>query len=229
MSIRIPAKFILSGVLSWVIFTIALSYILSVSTGYSPLCNPFLSGCTSISATGTHYPAAYFYTYGLVAGSAFLSLVWMVIVSWLIKSQKSVASKTLQTYLFFAVIGCFSLAFGEAFLPVEKHTKQIVHVLFTSIFFITNVMTIFYVTNLLCRSDSDDHNKLTFEKAKKYPFQVICACLLILMIIFYLIPNSILNDNAIEWNTVLIVILWMASFYNNVDELYLTVCYDTKQ
>lgn len=229
MGIGIPAKFVLSGVLSWVIFTIALSYILSVSTGYSPLCNPFISGCTSIPATGTHYPAAYFYTYGLVAGSAFLSLVWMVIVSWLIKSQEFVVSKTLQTYLFFAVIGCFSLAFGEAFLPVERHTKQIVHVLFTSIFFITNVVTIFYVTILLCQSDSDHHGEITFEKAKKYPSQVICACLLVLMIMFYLIPNNILNDNAIEWNTVLIIILWMASFYKNLDELYLTVCYNTKQ
>ena len=229
MGIKIPTKFILSGVLSWVSVTIALSYILSVSTEYSPLCNPFISGCTSIPATGTHYPAAYFYSYGLVAGSAFLSLVWMVIVSWLIKSQEFVVSKTLKAYLFFAVTGCFSLAFGEAFLPVEKHTNQIVHVLFTSIFFITNIVTIFYVTILLCQSDSNHHGELSFEKAKKYPSQVICACLLILMIIIYLIPNSILNDDAIGWNTVLIIILWMASFYNKLDELYLTVCYDTKQ
>ncbi|HET9664237.1 MAG TPA: hypothetical protein VFP00_08410, partial [Burkholderiales bacterium] len=40
---------------------IAASYAVAVRAGAVPACNPFLDGCTSISATGRYAPASYIF------------------------------------------------------------------------------------------------------------------------------------------------------------------------
>jgi hypothetical protein len=53
------------------------AYSLAAANGLVPACNPFLEGCTSISATGRYVPASYVFKPAHLVQSALLVMLWM--------------------------------------------------------------------------------------------------------------------------------------------------------
>jgi hypothetical protein len=53
------------------------AYSLAAANGLVPACNPFLDGCTSISATGRYVPASYVFKPAHLVQSALLAMLWM--------------------------------------------------------------------------------------------------------------------------------------------------------
>ena len=63
--------------------TMAASYGLSVMDGHLPLCIPYLEGCTTITATGIYYPAAYIFRAGMISAAVVFILWWYCVRAWL--------------------------------------------------------------------------------------------------------------------------------------------------
>lgn len=59
------------------------SYWIAAGTGNVPSCNPFLEGCTSVSATGRYPPASYLFKGAMLPQSIILSCYWLFNVVWL--------------------------------------------------------------------------------------------------------------------------------------------------
>lgn len=65
------------------IFTVFTSYWIGIHTADLPSCNPFIDGCTSVSATGRHPPASYLFKGAMLPQSILLAAYWLFNVAWL--------------------------------------------------------------------------------------------------------------------------------------------------
>lgn len=62
--------------------TAACAYV-SMRLGLVPSCNPLLDGCTSISATGRHFPADMLFRAVMLPAAVFTALFWFAAWNWL--------------------------------------------------------------------------------------------------------------------------------------------------
>lgn len=58
------------------------SYGVAVHTVGLPACNPFLDGCTSVSATGRHPPASFLFRAAMLPQSILLAAYWLASLAW---------------------------------------------------------------------------------------------------------------------------------------------------
>jgi hypothetical protein len=65
------------------VFTVFTCYWIAIHTAGVPSCNPFLDGCTSVSATGRYEPASYLFKGMMMPQSIVLSAYWLLNVGWL--------------------------------------------------------------------------------------------------------------------------------------------------
>jgi hypothetical protein len=65
------------------VFTVFTCYAIAIETAGVPSCNPFLDGCTSVSATGRYEPASYLFKGMMMPQSIILSAYWLLNVGWL--------------------------------------------------------------------------------------------------------------------------------------------------
>ena len=69
------------GVLPFVV--VHISFAVSGISGYVPLCNPYLDGCASISASGRHGFSYFFFKFGMILAAVLLAAFWVVCGQWL--------------------------------------------------------------------------------------------------------------------------------------------------
>ncbi|HAD10347.1 MAG TPA: hypothetical protein DCF62_12765 [Porticoccaceae bacterium] len=60
------------------------AYLASVIGGYVPLCNPYVDGCASISASGRHGFSYVFFKLGMIPVAVLLALFWIACRQWLL-------------------------------------------------------------------------------------------------------------------------------------------------
>lgn len=65
------------------IVAILASFFIAVDAGRVPPCNPFIDGCTSISATGRYPPASYLFRAAMLPQSVLLAIFWLFSAAWL--------------------------------------------------------------------------------------------------------------------------------------------------
>lgn len=82
MQITVPQRVCLIASLLPVL-TFAVSYVLSAVGGHVDWCNPYIGGCTTITATGIYYPAAYILRGGIVSSAVVFVLWWYCTHTWL--------------------------------------------------------------------------------------------------------------------------------------------------
>jgi len=58
------------------------SYGIAIDTAGLPACNPFLDGCTSVSATGRHPPASFLFRAAMLPQSILLTAYWLASLTW---------------------------------------------------------------------------------------------------------------------------------------------------
>lgn len=61
-----------------------IAYLASVIGGYVPLCNPYVDGCASISASGRHGFSYLFFKLGMIPAAILLALFWIACRQWLL-------------------------------------------------------------------------------------------------------------------------------------------------
>ncbi len=75
------------------IIAILTSFFIAVDAGRVPACNPFIDGCTSISATGRYPPASYLFRAAMLPQSVLLVIFWLFSAAWL-RSLAEAAGRT---------------------------------------------------------------------------------------------------------------------------------------
>ena len=104
------------------IVTVFTCYSIAIETAGLPVCNPFLDGCTSVSATGRHPPASYLFKATMLPQSILLSAYWLFNVLWLRALQRAAGlpSDGGRTVGILGVTGSLFLILYVTFLGTEQ-------------------------------------------------------------------------------------------------------------
>jgi hypothetical protein len=104
------------------IFTVFTCYWIAIHTAGVPSCNPFVDGCTSVSATGRHPPASYLFKGAMLPQSILLSAYWLYSVAWLRALEASAGSprRSGTTVGIVGVTGSLFLILYVTFLGSEE-------------------------------------------------------------------------------------------------------------
>ena len=104
------------------IITVLTCYWIAIDAAGLPVCNPFLDGCTSVSATGRHPPASYLFKATMLPQSILLATYWVLNVAWLRALQRSagVPNYSGPTIGIIGVAGSLFLILYVTFLGTEQ-------------------------------------------------------------------------------------------------------------
>lgn len=89
------------------IVVVHVCYLLSAHYGYVDKCNPYIEGCTSISAAGRHGPSYFLFKAGMIPVALLAIVFWVYSSRWLRSSSDRRPVRT----LLLAIIGCTSALF----------------------------------------------------------------------------------------------------------------------
>jgi hypothetical protein len=108
------------------LLSIAISYGLTVEGGYKPWCIPWLDGCTTITATGVFYPAAYVMRAGLISTAMFCFVWWYCASIWLQSSKANPLKGWMYSLIVSSMFGSLMLivsiaVLGEHMEPRSRH------------------------------------------------------------------------------------------------------------
>jgi hypothetical protein len=123
LSQKIPAIKSDSFSLSWLALVTGLAPLLvvhiaffgSVLGEYVPLCNPYLDGCASISASGRHGFSYVFFKVGMIPAAFLLAAFWLVCWRWLLQLGED-SSAMLCVMIFSGVISAVFLILYTIYL-----------------------------------------------------------------------------------------------------------------
>lgn len=92
---------------------IAASYLVAARMGFVPACNPFLEGCTSISATGRHAPASYIFKPAHLLVAALLTVFWNRLAAADIRGRRSAAGVRVAGLFAAGALVVYTLTLGS--------------------------------------------------------------------------------------------------------------------
>ncbi len=124
------------------IVTVFTCYSIAIDTAGLPVCNPFLDGCTSISATGRHPPASYLFKATMLPQSILLASYWLFNVAWLRALQRAdgVANYSGPTIGVIGVAGSLFLILYVTFLGTEQPFYEFMRRYGVYLYFALNVI-----------------------------------------------------------------------------------------
>ncbi|WP_420588526.1 hypothetical protein [Bacterioplanoides sp.] len=185
--------------------------LLGMYLGNTPVCIPYISGCTSITATGIPDPQAYFFRGGLISACALFIFWWYCMKSWLIQLAPE---KPILTVRWMVAIGIFSsvcLIVATAVLRPEKgELPWKVHTIGAVLFFVVSLLVQTRVTlylRQLAKKGIDIGTSLPFKT------KLILAQwgFLLVMIALQLMDTSDDPKNVVEWWMALLIGLFYLS------------------
>ena len=125
MRITVPQRICLVASLVPVT-TFAVSYLLSALYGHVDWCNPYIGGCTTITATGIYYPAAYVLRGGIVSAAVVFVLWWYCTQIWLKDIRDYEPNCSIKMLVLIASLASLTLigsmvVLGENMVPSNEH------------------------------------------------------------------------------------------------------------
>ena len=203
---RVNIRYLSLIVFALPLFTVVISYIVSVKLNLVSFCMPNIDGCTSISRVGRYEPVKYFFKPFMYLFGVFLLLYWrenFLKLSLLISNNRQL----LVTY----IIGIISVLF--LFLYIFYLGESNIYRFFRKIgIFIYIFFTV--IAQLLL---AIQYNKLKNEKNFNYKFIKFKLILSILLILFgiMVLPALVTKiesfpeiKNIISWNYFLLIQLY---------------------
>jgi hypothetical protein len=118
------------------------SYWIAASAGNLPSCNPFLDGCTSVSATGRYPPATYLFKGAMLPQSIILSCYWLFNVAWLRALTITAGQVPRNTFIIgaFGVTGSLFLILYVTFLGSQEPFYEFMRRYGVYLYFLLNVL-----------------------------------------------------------------------------------------
>ena len=86
------------------------SLLIAFAAGVIPPCNPYIDGCTSISATGRYEPSSFLFKSVMMPEAALMAAYWLFSVAWFRALERS-AGRDGRGGTSFGVLGCLGALF----------------------------------------------------------------------------------------------------------------------
>jgi hypothetical protein len=117
-------------------------YGIAIHTAGLPSCNPFIDGCTSVSATGRYPPASFLFRAAMLPQSMLLAAYWLLSVAWFRALRGSVGQNPLAgaTIGWFGVIGALFLIPYVTFLGTQEPFYEFMRRYGVYLYFLLNVI-----------------------------------------------------------------------------------------
>ena len=131
---------VLTGLLPLIaVFT---AYGIAVHTAGLPGCNPFVDGCTSVSATGRHPPASFLFRAAMLPQSVLLAAYWLASLAWYRALRRALGldSHSGGAIGWFGVTGAFFLVPYVTFLGTEEPFYEFMRRYGIYLYFLLNVI-----------------------------------------------------------------------------------------
>ncbi len=192
------------------IISIASSYFMSVSTGHVDWCLPYIDGCTTITATGIFYPAAYVFRAGLISSAVVFIIWWYCVRAWLESVGHPQHHPWIHRIVTFAIIASMLLVASIAVLGEHMEPPSGHRFLWR---FHTTTAGLFFLITAICQilmtwrmRQLQDELGIKFSRIASK--QILAALQLLLLAAFMLILIFDLKSDGVEE----IFEWWLATF-----------------
>lgn len=124
------------------LLTVFACYAIAIETAGLPSCNPFLDGCTSVSATGRHAPASFLFRAVMLPQAIVLAGYWLASVAWYRALRESLGQDTRSggAIGWFGVTGALFLLPYVTFLGSEEPFYEFMRRYGIYLYFLLNVV-----------------------------------------------------------------------------------------
>lgn len=177
------------------------------------VCIPYLSGCSSITATGIPDPQAFVFRGGLISASMLFVLWWYAMQSWLLQLAPQRPIWTVKYMVSAGVVSSVCLIVATAVLrPEVKQLPWAIHTIGAALFFLISVAVQTRVTFWLChlqRRGIEVGPSLRLKLALIYGQWLLVA----VMIVLQLADSSNEAKNIVEWWMALLIGLYYLSSF----------------
>jgi hypothetical protein len=109
---------LVAGVLPFI--GVHVCYAIAVQSGFLPACNPYVDGCTSISATGRYPPANLLFRAVELPFAALLVFTWYFSVEWLHTIRPTLGKSARFAILLSGTVGALALIVYVTFLGTQE-------------------------------------------------------------------------------------------------------------
>lgn len=202
MRIRIGWLAWLTGLLP--IAGVTASAAIAMAQGLVPACNPFLEGCSSISATGRQFPASLAFRAALLPAAALTALFWLACWQWL-RSLGTPGSVGLHAIPFAGLLAGAFLVVYVSFLGTDTETYGFLRRFGVIHYFSMTLLSQLLLTRAVHRlPDAPD--------GPRRVMLALCAAMLALGLASVLIDlvrwdtNAV--ENVMEWNGALLMMFF---------------------
>jgi hypothetical protein len=196
-----------------VIPTVAIlaAFYLSAYAGNVPLCNPFIDGCASISATGRQPPGALLFRAAQLPYSVVLAVIWILAARWVM--QVAPPAERLQRWILITgLAGAAALIIYVTFLGTKTPVYAFMRRFGIYFYFLGTVIAQLLVALRVYRAGS------SWRLGGVASWMLGCALLPFALGILNLVLKSIVEnpdppENAIEWIASLSMQAWFIGLY----------------
>lgn len=124
------------------LLTVFTCYAIAIETAGLPACNPFLDGCTSVSATGRHAPASFLFRAVMLPQAIVLAGYWLASLAWYRALRASVGQDSPggSALAWPGVIGALFLLPYVTFLGSEEPFYELMRRYGIYLYFLLNVI-----------------------------------------------------------------------------------------
>lgn len=206
-SISLATLALTTGIVPFV--TAHLSYFVSARAGFIPVCLTYLTGCTSVSASGRHGWSFFLYKGGMIVSAVLLALYWVLARRWLLSlgGRDAVALRAavvlgLTSAAFYVVYALFVGVPGEVEV-VLRRTGAAVHLGFAA-------LAQLLAMGELLRLPADGVARIPagIRRLKLFCVIVLLGLTVLIVPIEYLVENKNRGQNVIEWHFTTVMVAW---------------------
>lgn len=124
------------------LLTVFTCYAIAIETAGLPACNPFLDGCTSVSATGRHAPASFLFRAVMLPQAIVLAGYWLASFAWCRAMQRSLGRDDRRgaAIAWFGMSGALFLLPYVTFLGSEEPFYEFMRRYGVYLYFLLNVV-----------------------------------------------------------------------------------------
>lgn len=189
----------LTGVLP--VAGVTTSAYIAMSGGLVPACNPFLEGCTSISATGRYFPASLAFRAALLPAAALTALFWLAAWRWL-RALGAPGGPGLHVIPVTGVLAGLFLVLYVSFLGTDTDTYSFLRRFGVIHYFSMTLLSQLLLTRALYRLPGS-------APGPRRVMLALCGMMLVLGLASVLIDLAERDTNAVEnimeWNGALLM------------------------
>lgn len=185
------------------------AWLVSLANAYIPQCNPYVEGCTSISAAGRHGLANYLFKAFMLPYATLLGLFWLACHRWL-RELGDPTGPALRWMPWLGVIAAVFLVLYATFLGSEGDFYRLLRRYGVIVFFAFNFLAQILLTKRLYALERSHMPALP----RWVPRAKLALCSLTLLLGLANVAGGALlvdNDafeNVIEWNVALVMTLF---------------------